>query len=486
MEVHPDLLLQELQRGDREGFVRYFELHRAPVHDLVRRLLHDAEEAVPATKEVFTRLYRRILLHDGPLNLPGWTYRAAIDVCRERLSEREADHGAAGEREADGREAGGHPRRSALGDAVGADWREPSDLGRRFAQALEMVEFRHQAALLLHDVNGLRPAELATVFSVTEDAATALLFRAREAFRRAFEELSSGRRVATCRLAEQMAAGAVGRGLSEDEARRLDEHAGYCRECRRAMKGWGGGAVGLALFLGVAPLPLELMTTPVFGTTLPVAGAANAVACSGAFMRVLAQMGRSLTSRAAAYALAAVCLAVSVGLAVHQSPGDRAFILMPAARSRGPVFVQPAAIAVRPSTSRSGQTVATSALSAAGSPTSVEPYAGATGSAVTVIADVGPPSVGGRPTVGYPVLSAAGAVTLKGDTKGDAKASKDGHVSAHPGRSGGGNGGHAKPAGTNHGKAATHPKEVGKQHQQKAKKDDAGKHQERTKIAKNH
>ena len=61
-------------------------------------------------------VYRRILLHDGPLDLSGWTYGAAIDVCRERLDEREADHRATGGPEADGS--------------------EPNDLGRRFGQAL--------------------------------------------------------------------------------------------------------------------------------------------------------------------------------------------------------------------------------------------------------------------------------------------------------------------------------------------------------------
>src|SRR5512136_2106309 len=87
-EVRSDLLLHELRRGEREGFVRYFELYRAPVYNLVSRLLRDGEDAVSVTAEVFARVYRRILLHDGLLDLSGWTYGAAIDVCRERWCER--------------------------------------------------------------------------------------------------------------------------------------------------------------------------------------------------------------------------------------------------------------------------------------------------------------------------------------------------------------------------------------------------------------
>ena len=41
MDVLPDVLLHELRLGKREAFSRYYELYRAPVYDLVRRLLHD-------------------------------------------------------------------------------------------------------------------------------------------------------------------------------------------------------------------------------------------------------------------------------------------------------------------------------------------------------------------------------------------------------------------------------------------------------------
>jgi len=489
MDVHSDVLLHELQRGEREAFVRYYEPYRAPVYNLVRWLLHDGEDAVPATEEVFTTAYRRILLHDDGIDLRERTYRAALDVCRERLGEHEADRGASGGHEVDGRDVDGRLHGTAPSAATGADWRERSDLGRRFGQALEMLPFRHQAVLLLHDINGLRPAEMATVFVVTEDAASALLFRAREEFRRAFEELSSDRRAANCRLAEQTAAGAVGRGLSDNEVRRLDEHAGYCRHCRRTMKGWGGGAISLALFLEDAPLPQALETTPVFGTTMAVTGASGAVAGSGTLTRVLAQIGRSLTSRAAAYALAAACLAVSVGLAVQHSQGDQTFIVVPATGPSVPRLVQPATRVVRAPISRSGHTDATSARSVTGSPASVESYAGATEPTVTAVVDVGRSSDSGHPTVGHPDASSAEgphAVTHQGDTKDGAEATKDGHVSADPGHSESANGSHAEPAGTQRGKAAKHVEEDGKQHAKQATKDHTGKHHAHKKSKKNH
>ncbi len=387
MPVHSDSLLQELRRGEREGFACYFELYRASVYDLARRMLQDDEAAAAATVEVFTRAYRDVLLHDDGAGLRALTCRATLQVCRERLVEEKTDGGAAS--------AAATPA-----VAIAADRREETDLGRRFGQVLETLPFRFQAALLIHDVAGLRPGELAAVFGVTEEAAAALLFRAREEFRRAFEELSATRSTTRCRLAEQAAAGAVGRSLSADEVRRLDEHATYCRPCRRTMKEWGGRAIGLALFLEAAPLPPALETTPVFGSAVPIAGALGAAAGYGLVRRALGQTGRILKSRAAAYALAAACLALSIGIVTQLPQGDRSFVLLSGVALRLPQSA-PSATA-HPSPARSSaaatraadatqSTAASSAASASSSSGSAGSYAHAPEPTTPVVAHVDTP-----------------------------------------------------------------------------------------------
>lgn len=467
MDAVSDSLLHDLQRGEREAFVRYYEQYRAPVHDLVSRLLRDGEEAVSATQEVFTTAYRRLLLNDGPVDLRAWTLGAAIDVCRERLDQREADGDAA------------------PSVATGDDRWEPSDLGGRFAQALESVEFRYQAALLLHDVHVLRLDQMATVFGVTEDAAGVLLFRAREAFRRAFEELSSDQSTATCRLAEQAAVGAVGRTLTHVEVRRLGEHAAFCRPCRRTMKGWGGDAIGLSLFLEAKPLPHALTTTPVFGTAVPIADTPTVVADVRLLAPSLTRIGRSLTSRAAAYALAAACLAVTVGLVAHQPQGDRAFVVVSGGGARVPLFVPSATSDDHSSGSRSDQTTetttgttpgasfATSTRSATGSSASSESRAAAIEPSLAAVADAGLSAADELSTVSDAARSNADrprAATSPGKAKADANATKPGHGSAGPGRSGGGSGSHAEPARSQRSGAAKHATAHAKLHKDKKSK----------------
>lgn len=316
IETYPVTLVDDLRNGDRDAFVRFYELYRLPIYNLVLRLLHGSGDAESVTREVFVKAYRQILLHRGDIDLTPLVYRVAVNTCHEHV-------GVGG---ADGllRESGED------GDAQSGGGQQ-SDLGRRFEQALQTLNDRQYAALLLNDVHGLRQDATATVFGLSADAAAALLFRASEEFRRAFDELTSGRSDSTCPLAETAAASAVGRRtLPDDETRKLREHAEYCGHCRATMAAWGAGAIGLTLFLVEAPLPEALQAAPVFGTLSPIAtdeatehetrgGAAAAASGSAAVVALLATVGRALASRAAAYAVAAVCFAAFLGLAVYVS-----------------------------------------------------------------------------------------------------------------------------------------------------------------------
>jgi DNA-directed RNA polymerase specialized sigma24 family protein len=439
MDVGSDALLQDLRRGEREAFVRYYDLYRARVYGFMRRLLHDDDAAASGTEEAFVVAYRQILLHGEGDDLPAMTFLAAVQVCDARLDERDTGHGASPDL------------------ALTAGRPERSELGRRFGQALDTLQFRHHAVLLLHDMEGLRAAGLAIVFGMTVDAAGALLFRAGEEFRRAFDELSSHRRAAACRLAELTAAGAVGRILSDDETRRLHEHAAYCRQCRRTMKGWGGRDLGLALFLEDVPLPQALERTPVFGTAATIVGASGGLAVSGAYAGSLTRIRRGLTSKAAAYALAAACLALSVGFALHHAPGTTTFVVLPAS---GPNIAGLTHRATRPLAggSRTGTAsgrVATRApvrvgeraasSSPAAGPSVIRPSAApAAKPVVTIVADAGVSSQ--RQAVATPSDARSTEAPQATTPAGDAKAAPSGPSGSE--HSSSANGHHAQPAKT--------------------------------------
>jgi DNA-directed RNA polymerase specialized sigma24 family protein len=299
--IQLDELLTELRRGGRDAFVHYFRLFRAPVYHFAWRLLRDEETAASATAEALVGAFRRAVLGEGPDDLEVLTYRSALEACGSREASSPVAPAAADE----------------AGPTPGARGRHVRDGGmaRRFEAALESLDTLSLAVLLLHDVPGLDAARSAAVLRIREEAAGALLYRAREKFRAALGAQESTIPDATCRQAEEAAAGAVGLGLTADELSRLQRHAAYCRPCRRVLKGWSGVGLGLGAVLAAPSLPEALATTPVFADAAVPLAAASAL--PGLVPRAVTRTGRVLRGRALAWTVAAASLALVAGVVIH-------------------------------------------------------------------------------------------------------------------------------------------------------------------------
>jgi RNA polymerase sigma factor (sigma-70 family) len=327
-----DTSLEDLRNGEREAFGRFFETYRSGIYGFVASLMRGHGDAAAITHEVFVRAYRKILLHNGAIDLRPWVYGVALDTCREHLAAL----------------PGSQASRVPLARAeTPDDVDQQSDLARRFRQASEGLSDGDLAVLLLNDVHGLSYGETAAVMGVSAEAAKTLLFRAGEKFRGAFEALSGNQTVATCRFAEQEAATSVGRGLSADDTRRLHDHARYCEPCRATTATWGLGAAGLALFVGETRLPRALQKVPVFGTwAAPVVAAqavdAKAAAGMGVVVGTLARFRAVVGSRATAYAVAAVCLVALVGVVMFGTHTELRKVIMFVPRPPSSMVVIPA------------------------------------------------------------------------------------------------------------------------------------------------
>jgi hypothetical protein len=230
----------------------------------------------------------------------------------------------------------------------------------------------------------------------------------------------------------------------------------------------------------------------VFGTATAIAGASSVIAGSGALTGALTRMRRTLASRAAAYALAAACLALSIGLAVHHSPGAQTIVMLPASGPHVARSAQQAARVDRPPVGGSHAGAARARV-AADSPAeantrqrqatatsgSGRSSVAATEPSVTVVADAGGSSDGGPSTPARPDASsteAPRAVTPEGDTKAGVKTTKDPHGSSGPGHSASTDGHLAQPAETHPRDATTPAHESGTRHLTPAAKDREGKH----------
>jgi RNA polymerase sigma-70 factor, ECF subfamily len=335
-----DILLDDLRNGEREAFVRFYEQYRLPIYTFVARQTCDRADAAAITREVFIRAFRRVVLTEAAFNVRPWVFGIAVEACAERAS-----LGKAGRPVSDPDAARAYPSLQ-------------HELGRRFELALLDLSEQHRAALLLTEAHGLTVDEAAVAIGVASVTMPALLFRAGEAFRHSFEEVSRGVGSSACRLAEQAVAVSVGRGAPVDDVRRLQVHASYCEACAASMASWRAGAVGLALVVEDVPLPEAVESPPVFTTdeiaavTIATGAAATAVgAASGRRSGVagaLAAIGRTLTSKAAAYALALVCLAALAGMALYVTNHDWRQIVVRTIRSASTAVAPPVGNAPKP------------------------------------------------------------------------------------------------------------------------------------------
>jgi len=78
-----DPLVARCLAGDTRAFDEIVRLHGPRVHTLCLRLLGDADAAFDAAQETFVRAYRRLPRFRGDAALATWLYRIAVNTSRE-------------------------------------------------------------------------------------------------------------------------------------------------------------------------------------------------------------------------------------------------------------------------------------------------------------------------------------------------------------------------------------------------------------------
>src|SRR5262245_38856203 len=185
------------RRRDGDAFARLIEPHRAGLQAHCYRMLGSAADAEDALQETLLRAWRGLPRFEGRSSLRSWLYRIATNACLTMIARRPPrmlpiDHGGASDPH--------HPPDPPLLEPV---WLEPypdqaldgadpatapeSRYERResielaFIAALQHMPSRQRAVLLLRDVLGLAPAEIAAALETTPTAVYSLLQRARQA-----------------------------------------------------------------------------------------------------------------------------------------------------------------------------------------------------------------------------------------------------------------------------------------------------------------
>jgi len=150
--------------GDGAAFERIYRRHAARIHSLMRRMLAGEADADEVTQDVFVRAWERLATYRGEAAFGTWLHRLAVNVAlnwRKTAARRLALVG--GEFDPDGVAArtGAGAERLDLEEAIG---RLPPGARKVF---------------VLHDVEGFRHEEIASLLDVTTGTTKAQLHRAR-------------------------------------------------------------------------------------------------------------------------------------------------------------------------------------------------------------------------------------------------------------------------------------------------------------------
>ena len=155
--------------GDVRAFEDLYRAHLPRVHALVRRMTagRDAEEI---TQDVFVRAWQKLGTFRGDASFGTWLHRLAVNVVIERFRTEQV-------------------RRARLhdGDAIFDTLAAPAqtrDIGMDFEAALEKLPDGAREIFVLHDVEGYKHHEIATLLEISAGTSKAQLHRARMMLRR--------------------------------------------------------------------------------------------------------------------------------------------------------------------------------------------------------------------------------------------------------------------------------------------------------------
>ncbi len=270
-------LLVRLRAGEDSAFGELFSRHSSAVYRLALGLVNDRSEADDLTAEAFFRVLQAIRRGSGPVdNVRGYLLIVARRVAWEwsmrrrdvPVSDEELTH-----------------RAPASFDTVGA--LPERNLIRR---AFRSLPERWRRVLWKMEVEGERPAAVATNFGLSPNATAALARRARQGLRAAYLQahLASGGGATACRsVLEKLGAYTAG-STSGVERRRIHSHLAGCVPCTTVHAELRDVCAGLRAHAGVSAVPV-----------VAVAGWQLGAALKGLFASVKVQIGLAATSAAA-------------------------------------------------------------------------------------------------------------------------------------------------------------------------------------------
>jgi RNA polymerase sigma-70 factor (ECF subfamily) len=178
------LLVEGLRLGDENAYEQLVTRFERPVYTLVYRLLSDPSEAADVVQEVFLKVFRKVDSFRGDCSLKTWIYRIAVHEAYnqrrwfQRHRRQETALEATEEADVNYVDVLPDPGRSPFDVTLDHETRE------QIEYALQRVNPRFRAAVVLRDIEEMSYEEIATVLQTNLGTVKSRILRGREALRR--------------------------------------------------------------------------------------------------------------------------------------------------------------------------------------------------------------------------------------------------------------------------------------------------------------
>lgn len=180
MRFEDDTLIARCREGDQGAFRELVERYQRKVYGLAHGMLHNPDDAMDITQEVFIRVHSYLKHFKGSSSFYTWLYRIAINLCIDHLRKEQKSQ------TVDYDDALDHDYGEGAEDLLPNTWdmnpgkaMDRKELNQMIQNALKTLSPNHRAVLVMREVDGLSYSEMAEVMQCNKGTIMSRLFHAR-------------------------------------------------------------------------------------------------------------------------------------------------------------------------------------------------------------------------------------------------------------------------------------------------------------------
>lgn len=179
-------LIQKCIHGDQHAYREFIKRYRSLVHRAIYKILGPTPETDDLIQQAFIEVLKSLQSFEGKAKLSTWVYRITINVCGQYLRKKSNRP-----KELIDRRLWADPELISTSTVEGDKQHDPIERKQLQVQiqvALDKIQFKKRAVLVLHDMEGRTMEEIAEIMNIPIGTVKSRLFHARDELKKKLEK----------------------------------------------------------------------------------------------------------------------------------------------------------------------------------------------------------------------------------------------------------------------------------------------------------